>query len=87
MEVIPVFLVLKTIIMAAEGGGVIVRFLYTGAEGEIIPREATHITIAFGCLFVRARAFFQQRNIVEVICHENVEKIEAEAFQNCPKLR
>ena len=53
MEVIPVFLVLKTIIMAAEGGGVIVRFLYTGAEGEIIPREAGNSYYYCLRLFIR----------------------------------
>ena len=75
--------------MAAEGGGaaVIVRFTYTGAIGERIPREATHITIAEDCTFVRARAFIRHQNIVEVICHDKVERIEREAFDSCPKLR
>ncbi len=29
---------------------------------------------------VRARAFLEHRKIVEVICHEDVEKLEREAF-------
>ena len=72
--------------MAAEGGN-IVRFLYTGAVGENIPDEATHITVAEGITFVRARAFLWHRNIVEVICHDKVEKIERNAFADCHSLR
>ena len=74
--------------MAAEGGNnIIVRFTYTGAEGEHIPDEATHITIADDCTFVRADAFANHQNIVEVICHEGVVKIERSAFAACPNLR
>ena len=72
--------------MAAEGN-IIVRFLYTGTEGEIIPDEATHITVAESCTFVRARSFWGNRNIVEVICHDRVEKIEFFAFSGCRSLR
>jgi hypothetical protein len=76
--------------MAAEGGNiVIIRYVYRGEEGEhnIIPREATHITVAEGVTFVRAHAFQGHPNIVEVVCHEDVEKIEEYAFHNCPFLR
>ena len=72
--------------MEAEGGN-IVRFTYTGAEGERIPNEATHITISEDCTFVRARAFRYHRNIVELVCHNGVKRIKRHAFQNCLKLR
>ena len=72
--------------MAAEGG-VIVRFTYTGAEGERIPNEATHITVAEDCTFVRAWTFRWHRNIVEIICHDNVKTIGECAFAGCPRLR
>ena len=72
--------------MAAEGGVNIIRFTYTGAVGENIPDEATHIAVAEDCTFVRARAFYRHPNIVEVICHDNVKKIERGAFFLCPKL-
>ena len=65
--------------MAAEGGD-IVRFIYTGAEGERIFDEATHITVAESCTFVRANAFQYHQNIVELVCHSRVEKIEEVAF-------
>ena len=72
--------------MAAEGDN-IVRFTYTGADDEWIDGEATHITIAEDCTVVRARAFRNHRNIVEVICHENVEEIEYDAFYLCRSLK
>ena len=62
----------------------IIRFAYTGQE--VIPDDATHVTVE-NITFVRARAFYQHPNIVEVICHEDVEKIEIDAFLECPSLR
>ena len=73
-------------IMAAAGNN-IVRFNYTGADGEYIPDEATHITVGNSCEFVRANSFSGHRNIVELVCHVHVEKIERHAFNNCPSLR
>ena len=75
-------------IMAADrGNSNFTRYVYRGEEGEIIPPEATHIIVGEDCTFVRARAFMWHHNIVEVICHEDVEKIEKYAFDNCPRLR
>ena len=73
--------------VAAEGGYNIVRFTYTGAEGERIPDEATHITVGNSCTFVRANSFSGHRNIVELVCHLYVKTIERHAFNNCPSLR
>ena len=71
--------------MAAVGNN-IVRFTYTGAEGGVIPRDATHVFV--DVRVVRRYAFFRHPNIViEVICHEDVETIEADAFCNCPSLK
>ena len=33
------------------------------------------------------RAFYWHENVVEVICHRNVKRIEEYAFANCPSLR
>ena len=73
--------------MAAEGEIVIVRFTYTGADGEVIPDEATHITVAEDCTFVHEQAFERHPNIIEVVCHLHVEKIEQMAFYECYSLR
>ena len=70
--------------MAAEGGNII-WFTYTGVDGEVIDEEATHISVQAGV--VRARTFRLHRNIVEVNCHEKVEKIEQYAFTCCRSLR
>ena len=83
--------------MAAEGGDFVknyrgewipvVWFTYTGADGEVIDDEATHIFVDKDCTVVRAQPFRNHPNIVEVICDEDVEKIERWAFWCCPSLR
>ena len=70
--------------MVAEGGNV-VRFTYTGVDDEVIPREATHILVQGKV--IRRNAFQYHFNIVEVICDEDVEKIEQYAFYCCPSLK
>ncbi len=70
------------IMIAAVGGNNIVRFTYTGG---VIPRDATHIFV--DVRVVRRSAFERHRNIVEVICHDKVEKIELGAFSDCYFLR
>ena len=47
--------------MAAEGDNII-WFTYTGAEGEVIPDEATHIFVK--ARVVRERAFYEHQYIV-----------------------
>ena len=73
--------------MADRGDNNFIRYIYRGEEGEIIPREATHITIDKSCTFIRAHAFEDHPNIVEVICHDRVKKINIGAFRCCPNLR
>ena len=68
--------------MSDRGDDNFMRYVYRGEEGEIIPREATHITVAEGVTFVRADAFFGHPFMIEVICHDKVEKIEQYAFSN-----
>eukprot|EP00574_Skeletonema_japonicum_P005596 CAMPEP_0201728012 /NCGR_PEP_ID=MMETSP0593-20130828/14489_1 /ASSEMBLY_ACC=CAM_ASM_000672 /TAXON_ID=267983 /ORGANISM="Skeletonema japonicum, Strain CCMP2506" /LENGTH=119 /DNA_ID=CAMNT_0048219993 /DNA_START=34 /DNA_END=393 /DNA_ORIENTATION=- len=70
--------------MAAVGGNIIVRFTYTGEED--IPDNVTHVTV-INVRVVRSMAFSQHPSIVEVICHEEVEKIEEYAFTWCPCLK
>ena len=72
--------------MAAEGDNHFMRYVYRGEEGEVIPREATHITVAESCTFVRAWTF-EGTYIVEIICHNRVKIIESGAFRFCPNLR
>eukprot|EP00986_Skeletonema_menzelii_P015472 scaffold11866_cov70-Skeletonema_menzelii.AAC.1 len=62
-----------------------VLFTYTGVEGEVIDDEATHVIVT--ARVIRAFAFNDHRNIVEVICNEDVEKIGRWAFHGCRSLR
>ena len=70
-------------VMAANSN----RYTYRGEEGETIPRDATHIFVHESVTVIRAWAFNMHPNIVEVVCHEAVEKIEEEAFGYCLRLR
>ena len=72
--------------MADRGDSNFMRYVYRGEEGEVIPWGATHITIDKSCTIVRAEAFHRHRNIIEVICHDEIRKIERSAFSYCPKL-
>jgi len=72
--------------MAAEGDH-IRRYNYTGADGEVIPDYATHVTVDESVRVIRRRAFYCHPNIVEVICGPNVEKVEECAFIYCILLR
>eukprot|EP00986_Skeletonema_menzelii_P006790 scaffold2578_cov136-Skeletonema_menzelii.AAC.6 len=74
--------------MAAEAaGGNIVWFTYTGAVGEVIPRDATHVIVGKFVTVILAAAFEDRPNIEVVICHDKVERIEQDAFLICLSLR
>ena len=62
-------------------------YVFTGRDGEVIPRHVTHVLIAKALKFVPARAFAGYSNIQEVICHDGVLKVDEEAFFVCPSLR
>ncbi len=66
-------------------GNIINRYTYRGEEGEVIPLHATHVFVT--AKVIRAWAFRLHPNIIEVICHEDVETIEEGAFSDCPRLR
>ena len=71
------------VIMAVMGGNNIMRYVYRGEVGELIPEVATHVTVAEDVTVVLARAFRDHHKIVEIICHDGVKKIEREAFRCC----
>ncbi len=73
--------------MSDVGDNNFMRYVYMGQEGEVIPDGATHIFVHDSVEVVRAWNFSQHHNIVEVICHGNVEKIEVAAFDCCNSLR
>jgi|SaaInl74LU_5_DNA_1037368.scaffolds.fasta_scaffold36550_1 hypothetical protein len=73
--------------MAAEGDNNFMRYVYRGQVDEDIPFHATHIFVHESVRVIRAEAFYKHRNIIEVICHDKVEKVEEGAFACCPSLR
>ncbi len=75
--------------MAAEGNNNIIRrYIYRGEEGEVIPRDGQIIVIVQeDVTVILAGAFKDHCNIIEVICHEGVEKIEVAAFWSCISLK
>ena len=63
--------------MAAEGNNNIRKYIYRGEEGEVIPDDGQIIVVVREDITViLANTFENHHNIIEVICHENVEKIE-----------
>ena len=61
--------------MAAEGDDII-RFIFTGEDGEVVPADATHVTVHESVKVIPSRAFLRHRNILEFECHDGVEKVE-----------
>eukprot|EP00984_Skeletonema_dohrnii_P026925 scaffold16330_cov88-Skeletonema_dohrnii-CCMP3373.AAC.3 len=72
--------------MVAEGDN-ITTYIYRGGRGEVIPLDATHITVDKSVTVIRARAFYDNPHIVEAIFHIDVERVGKEAFLNCTSLR
>ena len=58
--------------MSDEGDNNFIRYnyIYMGTNGEFIRDDATHIIVHKSVKLIRARAFFEHPNIVEVICHD-----------------
>ena len=72
--------------MAAEINNII-RYMITGEDGEVIPRDATHVSVHPTVRIIPRRLFYYHPNIIELICHECVIKIEEYAFAFCPRLK
>ena len=64
----------------------IIKYIYRGEEDEVIPIGVTHVTIHKDVTSIRADAFAGHRNIIEVVCHDKVERIEQDAFHCCRSL-
>ncbi len=73
--------------MSDVGDNNFVRYIYRGEEGEHIPLRVTHVFVHEFATVVRREAFVGHPNIIEVICHDKVERIEVDAFWQCPSLR
>lgn len=63
------------------------HFVYNGGSRSVIPDNVTHVTIHESVKVIPARLFKDHQNIIELICHDGVERIEEEAFCRCPCLK
>ncbi len=63
------------------------RYIYKGRRDEYIPGHVTHIIVREDVTVVRSGAFFGHFNVIEVICHDKVERIEEDAFNHCRSLK
>jgi hypothetical protein len=72
--------------MEDEDENIIIRFIFT-VDVEVVPADATHVTVHESVKVIPARAFYEHQNIEEFECHDGVEKVEEYAFSHCPFLR
>ena len=63
-----------------------VKYIYQGRIGEIIPYDATFIVAALACEAVLPRAFINHPNINEVLLTKNVKRVGESAFSHCLSL-
>jgi len=76
---------------AAEGMNIVLppdnnnMFVYTGEQD--VPAGVTHVIIDRSVRIIPREALRNRRNLVSVVCHYDVEKIEARAFFGCSSLR
>lgn len=69
--------------MSDVGDNNFVRYIYRGEADEEVPEDTTHITVHEDVKVVLRYAFCYHQNIIEIICHDKVERIEQEAFVHC----
>jgi len=63
------------------------HYHYLGHADEIVPKDVTHITVHPDARLIRKRAFLNCIYLVSIICHNQVTRIEEEAFAWCLSLR
>ena len=61
------------------------HYVYTGED--LPPRGATHVSIDKSITAIPSELFWEHPNIMELICHIGVKKIQRQAFENCPRLK
>ena len=66
-----------------DGGDI---FVYVGGEQEV-PRNVTRVRIDRSVKIIPERAFHFRQNLLSVETHDDLEKIEREAFLYCTSLR
>ena len=62
-------------------------FVYTEGEGEIIPRDVTHVRVHSSVKTNKDRAFCDRGHLAIVILNDELEAIEEETFRSCTTLQ
>eukprot|EP00985_Skeletonema_marinoi_P010998 scaffold5180_cov74-Skeletonema_marinoi.AAC.3 len=68
--------------MAADG-----YYIYNGGDGEVIPPGVTRVRIHESVTVIPANAFYENRTIEELECHDRVKTVGGWAFYDCTSLR
>ena len=61
--------------------------IYHGLDGEIVPKDVTHVIVDNSVTVIKKRAFFKCFQLVSLIMGDNVKRIEEYAFIYCRALR
>ena len=61
-------------------------FVYTGGE-QVVPNDVTHVVIDRSVKIIPARAFYGRKRLVSVETHDELERIERQAFAGCHSLK
>eukprot|EP00984_Skeletonema_dohrnii_P003824 scaffold1316_cov72-Skeletonema_dohrnii-CCMP3373.AAC.3 len=63
------------------------EFIYMGEPNPVVPPGATRVIVDKSVNIIPERAFQGNGSIVELFCHDGVEKVETRAFNRCSSLR
>ena len=62
-------------------------YIYHGLDGEIVPKDVTHVIVDSNVTVIKKRAFSNCIHLVSLIMVDNVKIIELGAFSYCRALR
>ena len=62
-------------------------YFYQGLDGEIVPKDVTHVIVGETVTVIKKYAFYKCEYLVSIIMGDNVKKIELAAFYGCWALR
>jgi len=61
--------------------------IYHGLDGEIVPKDVTHVIVDNSVTVIKKSAFFRCKHLVSLIMGDNVKRIEEYAFCHCSAFR
>eukprot|EP00554_Chaetoceros_debilis_P011175 CAMPEP_0194109420 /NCGR_PEP_ID=MMETSP0150-20130528/8911_1 /TAXON_ID=122233 /ORGANISM="Chaetoceros debilis, Strain MM31A-1" /LENGTH=201 /DNA_ID=CAMNT_0038798367 /DNA_START=65 /DNA_END=667 /DNA_ORIENTATION=+ len=61
--------------------------IYHGLDGEIVPKDVTHVIVDNSVTVIKKWAFYECRHLVSLIMGDSVKRIEEKVFIYCVALR